>query len=79
MDTISLLLNRGVDIFTLDNEGYMPIDLAKDNDHEECTRLLFHAKTTSLLVSNEIFKKNISLLPSSRRMLIVRYKKTPLI
>ena len=53
MDTISLLLNRGVDIFTLDNEGYMPIDLAKDNDHEECTRLLFHAKTTSLLVSNE--------------------------
>ena len=53
MDTISLLLTRGVDIFTVDNEGYMPIDLAKDNDHDECARLLFHAKTTNLLVSNE--------------------------
>ena len=33
-----------------DYEGMKPLDLAEDNDHEECAALLFRAIKPSLLV-----------------------------
>lgn len=51
VDTLSCLVERGVDINTKDNDGLKPVDLARDNSHEEAFKLLFKVTKSSLLVS----------------------------
>lgn len=43
-----------MDLSTKDNEGLKPVDLAKENNHEEAYQLLFKVARPSLLVR---FKK----------------------
>ena len=37
-----------------DYDGLKPFDLAKDNKHQECMKLLFKAINTNLLVSERV-------------------------
>lgn len=51
VDTLSCLVERGVDISTKDNDGLKPVDLARDNNQEEAFKLLFRVMKSNLLVS----------------------------
>ena len=45
---------RGVNVGMEDYDGLKPFDLAKDNKHQECMKLLFKAINTNLLVSERV-------------------------
>ena len=44
------MMDRGVDVATKDYDGLKPVDLAKQNNHEEAYQLLFRVAKSSLLV-----------------------------
>lgn len=48
--TLSCMLERGTDMSTKDNDGLMPVDLAKQNNHQEAHQLLFRVSKSTLLV-----------------------------
>lgn len=48
--SISVLLRYGVDTYSEDLDGLKPIDLAKDNKHDECVKILFKALAPTILV-----------------------------
>ena len=52
ISTLSCLVQRGVDVTTKDNEGLKPVDLAKQNNHEEAYELLFRVTNPKLLVGH---------------------------
>lgn len=43
-------MKRGVNVGMEDYDGLRPFDLAKDNKHHECMKMLFKAVTTNILV-----------------------------
>ena len=51
---MSFILGCGIEKDIPDNEGYTPIDLAKDNNHEDCMKL-FYIKTPNLLVHTYMY------------------------
>ena len=51
VNTLTALIQRGVPTHQEDYEGLKPLDLAKDNQHNECVQLLFKTISPSLLVS----------------------------
>ena len=50
VEALTVLIKRGVNVRMEDYDGLMPFDLAKDNKHHECMKLLFKAINTNLLV-----------------------------
>lgn len=44
------MMERGVDMSTKDNDGLKPMDLARENNHEEAYQLLFKVTKANLLV-----------------------------
>ena len=48
--TLTYLMEHGVDVNTKDNEGLKPVDLAKENNHQEAYQLLFKVARPKLLV-----------------------------
>jgi len=48
--TLSSMMERGVNMNTKDNDGLLPLDLAKENSHEEAYQLLFKVARSNLLV-----------------------------
>ena len=50
VNTLTALIQRGAPTHQEDYEGLKPLDLAKDNQHNECIQLLFKTISPSLLV-----------------------------
>jgi len=43
METLELLMSKGADVSIIDNEGLTPLDLAQENQQEDCVKMLFKA------------------------------------
>lgn len=41
IEALELLVNKGADISIIDNEGLTPLDVAKENQQDECVEMLF--------------------------------------
>ena len=54
VEALTVLIKRGVNVGMEDYDGLKPFDLAKDNKHQECMKLLFKAINTNLLVSERV-------------------------
>lgn len=51
LDALRYFINKDVDMATEDYDGMKPLDLARDNNHDECVKALFKTVKTNILVS----------------------------